>query len=86
MRKLQERRIFPAFEIERSSTRRDELLLSRDELQRVYLMRRMIGQLMASPPSGAGYDIAAATEALLKRLRQTETNYEFLETLTKDLV
>jgi transcription termination factor Rho len=85
-RKLQERRIFPAFEIERSSTRRDELLLSRDELQRVYLMRRMIGQLMASPPSGAGYDIAAATEALLKRLRQTETNYEFLETLTKDLV
>ncbi len=85
-RKLQERRIFPAFEIERSSTRRDELLLSRDELQRVYLMRRMIGQLMAPPPSGAGYDVAAATEALLKRLRQTETNYEFLETLTKDLV
>jgi len=85
-RKLQERRIFPAFEIERSSTRRDELLLSRDELQRVYLMRRMIIQLMAPPPSGAGYDVAAATEALLKRLRQTETNYEFLETLTKDLV
>ena len=85
-RKLQERRIFPAFEIDRSSTRREELLLSRDELQRVYLMRRMVSQLMVPPPNGAGYDVAAATEALLKRLRHTETNYEFLETLTKDLM
>lgn len=85
-RKLQERRIFPAFDIERSSTRREELLLSRDELQRVYLMRRMVSQLMVPPPNGAGYEMAAATEALLKRLRQTETNFEFLETLTKDLV
>jgi transcription termination factor Rho len=85
-RKLQERRIFPAFEIERSSTRREELLLSRDELQRVYLMRRMLAQLMVPPPHGAGYEVAAATEALLKRLRQTDNNYEFLETLTKDLM
>lgn len=85
-RKLQERRIFPAFEIDRSSTRREELLFSRDELQRVFLMRRMVTQLMVPPPNGAGYDVASATEALLKRLRQTETNYEFLENLTKDLV
>ena len=85
-RKLQERRVFPAFEIDRSSTRREELLLSRDELQRVYLMRRMFLQLMVSPPNGAGYDVSAATEALLKRLRQTDSNYEFLETLTKDLM
>ena len=85
-RKLQERRIFPAFEIDRSSTRREELLFSRDELQRVYLMRRMVSQLMVPPPNGAGYDVSAATEALLKRLRHTETNYEFLETLTKDLM
>ncbi|MBN1317104.1 MAG: transcription termination factor Rho [Anaerolineales bacterium] len=85
-RKLQERRIFPAFDIERSSTRREELLLSRDELQRVYLMRRMVSQLMVPPPNGAGYEMAAATEALLKRLRQTDNNFEFLETLTKDLM
>ncbi len=85
-RKLQERRIFPAFEIDRSGTRREELLLSRDELQRVFLMRRMVSQLMVPPPNGAGYDVAAATEALLKRLRHTDTNYEFLETLTKDLL
>ena len=85
-RRLQERRIFPAFDIERSSTRREELLLSRDELQRVYLMRRMLSQLMAPPPSGAGYEMSAAIEALLKRLRQTDNNYEFLETLTRDLM
>lgn len=85
-RRLQERRIFPAFDIERSSTRREELLLSRDELQRVYLMRRMLSQLMVPPPNGAGYEMSAATEALLKRMRGTSTNYEFLETLTKDLM
>jgi transcription termination factor Rho len=80
-RRLQERRIFPAFDIERSSTRREELLLSADELQRVYTMRRMLGHLMDTP----GYDISSATAAVLQRLRATKTNYEFLETLTKDM-
>ncbi|RMG92747.1 MAG: transcription termination factor Rho [Chloroflexi bacterium] len=80
-RRLQERRIFPAFDIERSSTRREELLLSGDELSRVYMMRRMLGHLMDTP----GYDISSATAAVLQRLRATKTNYEFLETLTKDL-
>lgn len=80
-RRLQERRIFPAFDIERSSTRREELLLSGDELQRVYTMRRMLGHLMDTP----GYDLSSATNAVLQRMRATETNYEFLETLTKDM-
>ena len=80
-RRLQERRIFPAFDIERSSTRREELLMSADELQRVYTMRRMLGHLMDTP----GYDISSATAAVLQRLRATRTNYEFLETLTKDM-
>jgi transcription termination factor Rho len=81
-RKLQERRIFPAYDIERSSTRREELLLGPDLLQRVWLMRRMIAQMMAPAPSGAGMDIAAATEAVLDQLRRTESNQEFLEMLT----
>jgi len=80
-RRLQERRIFPAFDIERSSTRREDLLMSGDELQRVYTMRRMLGHLMDTP----GYDISSATAAVLQRLRGTKTNYEFLETLTKDM-
>ncbi len=82
-RKLQERRIFPAFDIERSSTRREELLLGPDVLQRVWLMRRMLSQMLAAPPNGAGMDITTATEALIERLRRTESNLEFLESLTE---
>jgi transcription termination factor Rho len=81
-RRLQERRIFPAYDIERSSTRREELLLSGDELQRVYTMRRMLAHLMDTP----GYDVSSATAAVLQRMRETKTNYEFLETLTKDMM
>ena len=81
-RRLQERRIFPAFDIERSSTRREDLLLSGDELQRVYMMRRMLAHLMDTP----GYDLSSATDAVMKRMRTTKNNYEFLETLTKDLM
>jgi len=81
-RKLQERRIFPAFDIERSSTRREDLLLGPDILQRVWLMRRMVSQMMAPPPNGAGMDNANATEALVDRMRRTDTNEEFLEMLT----
>ncbi len=80
-RRLQERRIFPAFDIERSSTRREDLLLSGDELARVYTMRQMLGHLMDTP----GYDISSATQAVFQRMRGTKDNYEFLEHLTRDL-
>jgi transcription termination factor Rho len=83
-RKLQERRIFPAFDIERSSTRREELLLGPDITPRVWLLRRMFGQMIANPPNGAGMDITNATEAILDNLRQTDDNMEFLETLGKN--
>jgi len=81
-RKLQERRIFPAIDIERSSTRREELLLDRDTLQKIWLMRRMYLQMVSNPPQGAGMDTAVATEAILQRMEKTKTNAEFLETLT----
>ncbi len=83
-RKLQERRIFPAFDITRSGTRREELLLDENTLRRVWLMRRMVTQMMTPPPSGPGYDITTATEALLERMRKTRTNAEFLEQLIRD--
>jgi len=83
-RRLQERRIFPAIDIERSSTRREELLLGPDITQRVWLMRRMFDQLITPPPQGAGLDSATATEAILQRLARTANNQEFLETLTED--
>ncbi len=82
-RRLQERRIFPAIDIERSSTRREELLLGPDITQRVWLLRRMYGQMVTSPPNGAGLDITAATEAILHRMSRTENNQEFLERLAE---
>jgi len=82
-RKLQERRVFPAIDIERSSTRREELLLGPDLTPRVWLMRRMYDQMITSPPHGAGMDVGTATEAILQRIANTKDNQEFLETLTE---
>ena len=81
-RRLQERRIYPSCDICRSSTRREEILLGPDITQRVWLMRRMYGQMITSPPNGAGLDITNATEAILQRMTKTSDNQEFLETLT----
>jgi transcription termination factor Rho len=81
-RRLQERRVYPAIDIERSSTRREELLLGPDITPRVWLMRRMYLQMIADPPNGGGLDPSNATESILKRLEQTANNQEFTETLT----
>jgi transcription termination factor Rho len=83
-RRLQERRIFPSIDIERSSTRREDLLLSPEMLQRVWLMRRMYIQMTSSPPQGANMDAAVASEAILQRLSKSKNNVEFLESLTED--
>ena len=82
-RRLQERRVFPAIDIERSSTRREELLLGPDITPRVWLMRRMYDQMVTAPPHGAGLDPSSATEAILQRLARTNDNLEFLETLSE---
>jgi transcription termination factor Rho len=76
-RKLQERRIFPAFDVEQSSTRREELLLGPDVLQRVYTLRRMWNHLAEDPEMGA----VGATEQLLNDFRRSESNEEYLNTL-----
>jgi len=83
-RRLQERRIFPAVDIERSSTRREDLLLGPDLLQRVWLMRRMFDQMISPLPHGAGMDPGVATEAIITRLERAKDNMEFLENLTKE--
>jgi transcription termination factor Rho len=84
-RRLQERRVFPAIDIERSSTRREDLLLGPDVLQRVWLMRRMFLQMIGQQPQGAGMDPAVATEALITRMAKSKNNMEFLEALTEDM-
>jgi transcription termination factor Rho len=72
-RRLQERRIFPAFDIERSGTRREELLLSDQTRQKVWLMRQRFLDSQSS-----GYTKAQAMEELLQVLRSTKSNEEFL--------
>jgi transcription termination factor Rho len=74
-RKLSEKRIFPAIDVQRSGTRREELLLEDGTLKMVWTMRRMLSAV------GTNEGI----ELLLNRLAKTETNAEFLATLTKSL-
>jgi transcription termination factor Rho len=76
-RRLAERRIFPAFDIERSGTRREELLLDDSVLSKVWTIRSMIDQM------GGGTE---ALGPLLEYIRKTKSNKEFLEKLTKELM
>ena len=76
-RKLAERRYFPAIDIVRSGTRREELLYSDETHRQVVLLRRMIGML-----SDNNNNSGNATERVLDRLAKTGSNREFLKTLT----
>ena len=81
-RKLAERRIFPAMDIQRSGTRREELLLDEATLQKVWLLRRMVTMVSSSSSSA---NPTEATERVIERLAKTRNNAEFLATLTKDM-
>ena len=70
-RKLSEQRIFPAIDITKSGTRREELLIPDDELKRLWILRKRI----------AGVDEAGALNLIMDKLRQTETNAEFLNSI-----
>ncbi len=72
-RRLQERRIFPAFDIERSGTRREELLLDDRTRQKIWFMRQRFLDSQSS-----GYTKAQAMEELLQVLKGTKSNEEFL--------
>lgn len=72
-RKLAEKRIFPAVDIQRSSTRREELLLPPETLRQVWTLRRMVSMLGDNE----------GTELMLTRMAKTKTNADFLTTLSK---
>ena len=72
-RKLAERRIYPSMDVQRSGTRREELLLDEQALKQVWTMRRMVSVLGGTE----------GIELLLARLAKTQDNAEFLATLTK---
>ncbi len=72
-RGISERRIFPAIDLNRSSTRKEELLLTDVELNRVFLLRNFLSDM---PPE-------EAIEFLLGRMKMTATNAEFLDAMTR---
>ena len=72
-RTISDKRIFPAIDLNRSGTRKEELLLNETELNRVYLLRNFLADM---PPE-------EAIEFLLARMARTETNQEFLDSMTQ---
>ena len=78
-RRLAERRLFPAMDIQRSGTRREELLIDEESLKQVWLLRRMVAMIASDSVS-----FVDATERILDRLRKTNTNAEFLANLNKE--
>lgn len=79
-RKLAERRIFPAIDIQRSGTRHEELLLDESTLKQVWLLRRMMAMV-----SSGGSDSTEASERILDRLAKSKSNAEFLASLSKGM-
>jgi len=72
-RRLAERRIFPAIDILKSSTRKEELLLTREELHAIWILRRAL----------ASKDVVEATQLLIKKLEKVPDNKTFISKLTK---
>jgi transcription termination factor Rho len=70
-RRLMDKRVFPTINIEQSGTRKEELLLEKDELQKVWLLRKALSQL----------NPVEAMELLLDKLKLTKTNREFLASM-----
>ncbi|MEK6665804.1 MAG: transcription termination factor Rho, partial [candidate division NC10 bacterium] len=72
-RRLMDKRVFPSINIEQSGTRKEELLLEKDELSKVWLLRKVLSQL--NPVEGM--------ELLLDKLKLTKTNKEFLAAMNQ---
>ena len=78
-RRLSERRFFPAIDIQRSGTRREDLFFEETMLRQVVLLRRMVALL-----SNDTVNSADATEKVLEQLARAKTNQEFLDNLSKN--
>ena len=72
-RRLSDRRMYPAFDIIRSGTRKEELLLSRIELSRMWILRKLLNDMK----------VEEAMEFMQDRMKRTKNNKEFLDTMSK---
>jgi transcription termination factor Rho len=71
-RQLSDRRIYPSFDIVRSGTRKEELLLSKKELGRIWILRKLLSEMK----------VIEAMEFMIQRMRRTKSNKEFLDTMS----
>jgi transcription termination factor Rho len=71
-RKLMDKRVFPAIDINRSATRKEELLVVKDELTRIWILRKVLNPLST----------VEAMELLLEKMGKTKTNGEFLSSMS----
>jgi len=72
-RKIAERRVFPAIDFNRSGTRREELMTSQDELQKMWILRKIVNPMQE----------VEAMEFLIDKLAMTKTNDEFFEAMKR---
>ena len=72
-RKIAERRIFPAINIDRSGTRREDLLVKAIDLQKVWILRKLLAPM----------EEVAAIEFLIDRLKATKTNSKFFDAMKR---
>tara|TARA_B100000401_G_scaffold137471_1_gene91156 strand:- start:82 stop:582 length:501 start_codon:yes stop_codon:yes gene_type:complete len=72
-RKLSDRRIYPAFDLIRSGTRKEELLLDKKVLARMWILRKLLNDM----------NVIEAMEFIQDRMRRTKTNDEFMETMSQ---
>ncbi len=72
-RRLVDKRVFPAIDISRSGTRREELLLDKEELNRIWVLRKALSSL----------NVVEGMELLIERLKKTKTNKEFLKSMNR---
>ena len=79
-RRLSERRIFPAVDLQRSGTRREELLLGDETMKQVWLLRRMVSIIGSNQEN-----FAEASERVIERMRKTKNNAEFLANLNREM-
>jgi transcription termination factor Rho len=70
-RGIADRRVYPAIDVQRSSTRKEELLLDPTELNKIYLLRNFLADMPT----------VEAIEFLLERMKRTKTNTEFFKTM-----
>jgi transcription termination factor Rho len=72
-RRIAEKRVFPAIHIDRSGTRREELLMGETELQKVWILRKLLHSM----------DELAAMEFLMDKMKDTKTNNEFFDSMKR---